>query len=172
MIRYLISISPLFGLHKTTRTIINQRSTRLSSMRFKASIIPPGYPPNNSSHTRFRYATSMILSGIRLKRRVLVCQRSVRTITYCTNKHPAGTLGANGRMSAIPGNINFISREVRTRDNRSSLAHTLMVIFHLHTFCRNICHSRFPSIRKQFPSHQFRIIAMQIQAYPLTDLEI
>ena len=49
----LVVITSLTRLHESTRTIINQRSTRLRGMRLKAGIQSPMYPPNDSTHTRF-----------------------------------------------------------------------------------------------------------------------
>ena len=49
----LVVITSLTILHESTRTIINQRSTRLRGMRLKAGIQSPMYPPNDSTHTRF-----------------------------------------------------------------------------------------------------------------------
>ena len=93
-------------------------------MRFKASIIPPGYPPNNSSHTWFGNTASVILPNTLFTGISIVNQQSIRTVRHLTDKHTRRTCGTDSGMSAITIYRDIISRHIGTIDNGSSFTHT------------------------------------------------
>ena len=130
--------------YQSPPTIIKQRSTRLSGMRFKAGILSPVTIPHYGSHTWFGNPATVPLP-------MTSCVKTF--VTHLANKHTAGTLCTHSRVSAITRNRNIISRTVGRLSKSNSLTDTFKAyiaypgIYHTAQLQRHITAIIKPCIR-------------------------